>query len=248
RLPRIVRLRTRDLPSRLGALLGRLTPPTSAPGRSPARVRGRIPATDWTRLDPRVLGCRLAVPRRRDGADRRGVGSGPAPRPGRAPRRAPRRRPRGRARQARCRGPAGRHGTPRRAGEAHRRAEAQRRRLDQGRGSPDGRPPDRDQRPAPGRRATHLPARPRGLNRGDHMLRKLLVGAASTALLLGGTSVAAAAATSGELTLKSEECREVELSAKLPAGVYQGGTRFEVDLLAGPNGGGAPSDHLGIVE
>ena len=80
------------------------------------------------------------------------------------------------------------------------------------------------------------------------MLRKLLVGAASTALLLGGTSVAAAAATSGELTLKSEECREVELSAKLPAGVYQGGTRFEVDLLAGPNGGGAPSDHLGIVE
>src|SRR5690606_18432307 len=122
--------------------------------------------------------------------------------PGRAPRRAPRRRPRGRARQARCRGPAGRHGTPRRAGEAHRRAEAQRRRLDQGRGSPDGRPPDRDQRPAPGRRATHLPARPRGLNRGDHMLRKLLVGAASTALLLGGASVAVAQEKGPE----SKEC------------------------------------------
>lgn len=52
----------------------------------------------------------------------------------------------------------------------------------------------------------------------------------------------------GSVELTSPECRQVELTATLAGGVYPDGARFEVDLLAGPNGGGAPSDHLGIIE
>lgn len=81
-------------------------------------------------------------------------------------------------------------------------------------------------------------------------MRKLVVPAAALAGLVMTLSpgVALGADPAGTVSLTSSECREVNLTAKLAGGVYGPGTRFEVAVFVGPNGGGAPSEQKGLVE